>query len=166
MNFATIVLSIIPPALAIAVEWLNPVSERLLRRSAEQDLLDYEAQNHQHLIDDATKLANGAVEVAGLAPTFVAAVTSGFGVLHELPRPFWPSIIYILIFVGLVLLLLRLLGGQTFVQMDDRRMSITFWGHERTLPWTTVRIVSFFIYAANLILIAFAFGTYAVLERP
>src|SRR5271168_2588611 len=105
MDFATVGLSIIPPALAIAVERLNPVSETLLRRSAEQDLKDYEARNHQHLIDDATKFASGAVEVAGLAPTLVAAVTSGFGVLHELPRPFWPSIVYVLIFIVLVLMI-------------------------------------------------------------
>lgn len=159
-------LAIIPPALAIAVERLNPVSERLLRRSAELDLQDYEPHNHQPLIDDTTKLANGAVEVAGLAPTLIAAVTSGFGVLHELPQPFWPTIIYVLIFIVLVLLLLRLLSGQTFLQIDDRRMPVILWKRERTLPWTGTKIVSYFIYSANSILIAFAVITYCVTEHP
>jgi hypothetical protein len=166
MEFSAVGLAIIPPALAIAVERLRPVSESLLRRSAEQDLLDYEAANHQQLIDDATKLANGAVEVAGLAPTLVASVTSGFGILHEFPQPFWPAIIYVLIFIALVLLLLRLLTGQTFLQLDDRRLAVTLWGRERTLPWTGTKIMSYFIYSANLILIVFAITTYFVLEQP
>src|SRR6476660_2219053 len=69
MELSTLGLAIIPPALAILVERLNPISERLLRASAEQDLRDYETTNHVPLIDAATKFANGAVEVAGLAPT-------------------------------------------------------------------------------------------------
>jgi hypothetical protein len=154
MQLSALGLVIIPPALAIAVERLNPITERHLRRSAEQDLQLYDANNHEHLIDDATKFANGAVEVAGLAPTLVACVTSGFGVLHEFPHPFWPAIIYVLIFVALVLLLLRLLAGQTFLQLDDRRLPVHWRGRETTLPWTGTKAVSYFIYAANLILIA------------
>jgi hypothetical protein len=166
MDFATVGLSIIPPALAIAVERLNPINEQSLRRSAIEDLRDYENKNHQQLIDDATKFANGAVEVAGLAPTLVAAVTSGFGILHELPQPFWPSLVYVLIFVTLILFVIRLLSGQTFLHIDDRRTAVWFWGRERTLPWTSSKIVSFCIYLANLLLIVFALATYAALEKP
>ena len=166
MELSTLGLTIIPPALALTVERLNPVNERLLRRSAEQDLMPYNAENYQHLIDDSTKLANGAVEVAGLAPTLVASVTSGFGVLHEFPNPFWPAIIYVLIFVALVLLLLRLLAGQTFLELDDRKLCIHWCGRERTLPWTGTKMVSNFIYTANFILIIFALVTYCVLKLP
>jgi hypothetical protein len=166
MQASTLGLAIIPPVLALAVERLNPINERLLRRSAVQDLQPYEAANHQHLIDDATKMANGAVEVAGLAPTLVASVTSGFGILHELPHPFWPAIIYVLIFICLVLLILRLLVGQTFLQLDDRPLSIHLCGKERTLSWTGTQTVSKLIYVSNFILIAFGLLTYCIIEQP
>jgi len=166
MELPTLILAVIPPTLALAMEWLNPVSERLLRQNAEQDLQGYGGKNREHLIDDVTKFANGAVEVSGLAPTLVACVTSGFGTLYELRNPFWPTVAYVLIFITLTLLLLKFLLGQTFLQIDDRRMPISLFGRERTIPWTGTQLVSYFIYSANIVFIAFAVGTYLVLEWP
>jgi hypothetical protein len=166
MNFSTAGLAIIPPALAIAVERLSPVSERSLRQSVKQDLDAYETANHQHLIDDATKLAAGAVEVAGLAPTLVASVTSGFAILYEFPKPLWPTIIYVLVYITLALLLLRLLVGQTFKQIGDQKPIVHWWGKERTLPWTGTQTVSYFIYTSNLILILFVIVSYCILGEP
>lgn len=60
-----------------------------MRRSIEQDLRDHSPT--PELIDDAAKLANAAVELAGLAPTLLAALTSGFAILNEYSSPLWPS---------------------------------------------------------------------------
>ena len=137
MTPATVVLATIPPAFALLVELLNPVSERVIRRSVEKDLAGYENASpaaHDVLINYATSLTSGAVEVSGLAPTFVASVTSGFGVLYEYPNP-WLIMAYILVFVGLVLFLLRYLSGQTFVEIDDTCQSLNLFGREIPMPW-------------------------------
>jgi hypothetical protein len=50
-----------------------------------RDLTNFQSnQNYQVLIETVTKLTVAAVEVGGLAPTLVAAITSGFAVIHEL----------------------------------------------------------------------------------
>jgi hypothetical protein len=167
LDWATVGLAIIPPTLALAVERLNPINEAVLRNSVERDLTAYQNDENQvHLFDDATALASSAVEVSGLAPTLVASVTSGFAILHEYPYPLWPSVFYVLTFIVMVLMLLRLLGGRTFQQIDTTRPEISFWGRDRTLPWTVTKTVSYFIYASNLALIFFAVLSYCILEQP
>lgn len=160
MDLSTAVLATIPPVFAILVEIFNPVSEKLIRNSAERDLRQYEVgSNHPHLIDDATKLTNGAVEVSGLAPTFVATVSSGFGVLYDFPKPTLMAI-YGLIFVVLALILIRLLGGQTFLQIDCTKQPQQLWGRVITLPWTGSGLIARFIFIANGLLIVFVIVAY------
>jgi hypothetical protein len=162
---ATFILTLIPPSLALLVECLNPINERSLKASAENNLRDYEQGiNHQHLID-ATKFANSAVEVAGLAPTFIATIATGFGISREFPDPLWPAVIFVLIFIILGLFLWFLLSGQTYIQMDDTRQPVPFFGGSRTLPYGTT-IISIFIYAANVILILFIVIAYKYAHTP
>jgi hypothetical protein len=156
MQPSTLVLALIPPVFAIVGELLNPINERSLKASAEKDLRNYEqGTNHQHLIDDATSFANGAVEVAGLAPTFIASITTGFGIWHEFRDPFWPAVIFVSIYVILGLCLWSFLSGQTYLQIDTTRQPVHIFGRARTLPYTGTKIISRFVYAANVILIAF-----------
>ena len=160
-------LALIPPVFAIAGELLNPINERALKASAEKDLRNYEqGTNHRHLIDDATKFANGAVEMAGLGPTVLASITTGFGIWHEFRDPLWPAVLFVSIFLILSLLLWFLLSGQTYLQMDTTRQPVHFLGRARTLPWTGTKIISLFIYAANFILIAFLAMAYYFSASP
>lgn len=157
LTLAAAILAVIPPSFAILVELLNPISENMLRRSAELDLVDYEIaspEEHEKLLRRATGLANGAVEVSGLAPTLVAAVTSGFGVLYEYPNPSL-IVVYVLVFIALVLFLLRYLGGHTFFEIDDSCPSFRFAWWEFDLNFRGSSVVSFLIYLANLLLIFF-----------
>jgi hypothetical protein len=165
---AAALFAIIPPSFAILVELLNPISEKLLRRSIERDLEGYETTSpdaHELLLKRATSLACGAIEVSGLAPTLVAAVSSGFGVLYEYPNP---SLIvtYVLIFIALILFLLRYLGGYTFFEINDSRPSFTFAWWEFDLNFRGSSVVSFLIYLANGLLIAFVGIVYYLLGRP
>ncbi len=166
MTPAAMVVAVIPPIFAILVETFNPVSERLIRESAIRDLEPFETSaNHKHLIDNATKLTVGAVEVSGLAPTLVASVTSGFGVLYEVPYP-WLIMAYVLAFVALVLVILRFLGGQSFLSIETRRQEQKIFRWSFTPTRTGSEIVSFVIYLANVLLLAFVLLTYCILDPP
>jgi len=153
MTPATAVLAALPPVFAILVEIFNPVSEPSIRRSVERDLEAHgKDADFAHLVDDATGIASGAVEVSGLAPTLVAAVTSGFGVLYELPKP-WLVFTYVLVFATIVLVTLRFLAGQTYLQIDSQRPSQDILGWKFTLPWPASSGVRLLIFVANFLLI-------------
>lgn len=167
MTPAAALLAVIPPSFAILVELLNPISDKLLRRSVERDLVGYEtssAEAHEHLVDRATSLASGAVEVSRLAPTLVAAVTSGFGVLYEYPNPLL-IVAYVLVFMALVLFLIHYLGGQTFFEIEDTCPSFKLAWWEIDLSFHGSTVVSFLIYFANALLIAFVGIVFYLLEH-
>lgn len=164
---ASAAFAIIPPAFAILVEALNPISEKSIFRSAERDLAGYSTGNptqHNDLLTYATKMANGAVEVSGLAPTLVAAVTSGFGALYEVPSP-WLIMGYILILMALALLILSYLSGNTFGEIDDTCPPLKMFFFNIPLPWTGSKVVSSFIYAVNVLLIAFVLLVYWLVKH-
>ena len=159
------ILLAIGPILAMIVESLNPISEAMIRKSVEDDLRTYEQRHHEQLVDDATKLTVGAVEVTGLAPTVVSVFTTAFAILHEVERPFFPMLGVFVLFVIILLVVVRLLGGLTFVQIETTRQpyNLPVFG-EVTLPWSASRMVSLLIYLSNSILILVAgltvlFGT-------
>jgi len=160
---AAVVLATIPPFFAILAERYNPISASAIRSSVIKDLQPARQQNeteHQALVNNVTKLAEGAVEVAGLTPTFVACLTSGFGVLSEYPNP-WLIVAYILVFVALVLFLLHYLSGLSFLEMVavDKKIPFPFASSRRP-----VHVISRTIYVANFILIAFVILVYVVNE--
>jgi hypothetical protein len=117
------------------------------------------------LIDNATAFTAGAVEVSGLAPTLVAAVTSGFGVFHEWPDP---RIIaaYILTLVALALFVLRYLAGQNFLQVQSASMPQNIFGYEIRRPWSGAKLVSRLIYFTNGLLVSLVLIVYFALEPP
>jgi hypothetical protein len=164
MDASALGLAVIPPALAMIVEWLNPLSEYRVQTSAEIDLAQFHpGDDHHLLIERATFSTAAAVEIAGLAPTLVSAITSGFAILHEIPEPFWITILYVLFFIVVALGLLRILAGRTFYEIQITPVVIRWKGRERAL-WKRSEIVSLTIYTANTVLIILAVTTYMVLE--
>jgi hypothetical protein len=142
------------------VEKLNPISEHLIQTSAQRDLTNFQSnQNYQVLIETVTKSTVAAVEVGGLAPTLAAAITSGFAVIHELPHPFWPTIVYVLILIAIALSLLVMLGGRSFFEIDDASFKIPLCRAN-----TRTKIVSKTIYMVNGLFILLAVGVYLVLN--
>jgi hypothetical protein len=145
--------------LAILVELLNPVSRSMISANAEADLQPFAAANHDELLETVTKSTQAAVEIAGLAPTLVASITSGFAIIHEYPQPFWPAIGYVLIFIGLVLFILWMLSGNTLFEIDDLAFTVKFFRWEISMPVRT-QVVRRIIYISNTLLIILAFGSY------
>jgi hypothetical protein len=173
MDLSALGLAIIPPALAILVEALNPINERMIGRSVDLDLQGNEDLARSSFfvdtVDRVTKLSTAAVEIAGLAPTLVASVTSGFAVIHELPSPFWPAIIYALIFIGVALFVIWLLSGTTFYAAAVLPIEIRFSGslsltesQPRENGRTRQKVVATSIYAINGILIGASVVVFAV----
>jgi hypothetical protein len=164
MTPASAVLAVIPPFFAIFVELLNPISERSISHSVQKDLENYKvstAIDYNTLTKQVESIVGGAVEVAGLAPTFVASLTSGFSVLNDLPNP-WVIVGYILVFLALLLFLLHYLSGQTYLQMSDTKQPIELFGYKVPVRWHGTSIVSALIYIANLLLILFVVIIFAV----
>lgn len=73
-------------------------------------------------------LSTAAVEISGLAPTFVAVITSGFIVIHDLPNPFLPAVAYTVFFMGMVLFLLWVMSGSTLYEVGTQKIRIDFSG--------------------------------------
>jgi hypothetical protein len=164
MSPAAVVLAMIPPAFAILVERFNPISDGAIRSRVERDLQQFKRDDdaeHEALVVHSAKMVEGAVEVAGLAPTFVACLTSGFGVLSEYPNP-WLIVGYILVFLALLLFLLHYLGGQTFLDMTliTKKIPLPFFGSR--LP---AEVISRTIYIANALLILFVLVVFLVSEH-
>src|SRR6266851_95691 len=163
MTPSSAVLAIIPPAFALLVEYYNPVSDEAISSSVERDLESYRGVtglDHDTLKAQVKGIVGGAVEVAGLAPTFVACLTSGFGVLNEYPN-LWVAVVYVLIFLALILFLLNFLSGRSYFAMVDsvRRINLLI---DRNDACRAVKVVSVLIYIANFLLIAFVIVVYAV----
>jgi hypothetical protein len=154
-------LAVIPPVLAMVVEWLNPLTDEHVLGSARIDLEQYQRdKNHDLLTETVALSTSAAVEIAGLSPTIVSAITSGFAIIHSIPHPFWYTIGYVLIFVAIALGLLRMLAGRTFHQIRTTRPVIRWWGKDRQFPWFRTKIVSSIIYLSNFVLVILATSTY------
>lgn len=123
LALAGLVLAIIPPAGAILVELINPIGEKVISASVEKDLGRYGKVSRDAMLSDASKMVEGAVELAGLAPTFVATITSAFTVLYESNRSFLLLVAYFCVMGAIALWLFREIGGQTFLQLAEARLS-------------------------------------------
>jgi len=122
-------LAAIPPLLAMVVQACNPVSHRVLKKSAEHDMAIFkDGHDYETLVETTAKSAEGAVDISGLAPSVVSAVSSGFSVVHDLPSPFWPAVCYVLPFIAVALLTLRLLGGCSYLEIKSESLILTVQG--------------------------------------
>jgi hypothetical protein len=168
MNLSSAILAIFPPVFAIVVERYNPISEGFIRPKVERDLKRFnDYANHESLLNVSTKMVTGAVEVAGLAPTILAVLTSGFGVLYEFrPNP-WPILAYALFIVLVALLTLSFLGGQTFYDLEATKQPWKLLPGRPSKPKRTgSQKISLLIVVVNYLLIALVAVTYCTLEKP
>lgn len=162
-------LATIPPLFAVVVEIFNPIKDTLIRAKVATDLEKFEAKlgdkDHGNLIDAGTAMVSGAVEVGGLAPTLVAVFTSAFAIFYELPNLGLIGA-YFLTLLVLTLLVLSFLSGQTFLQVETRRMPWSILGRSITLRWRGSEAIARFIIFVNGLLIILIWVTFLVLEPP
>jgi len=152
MEISAAIVATLPPVFAIAVELFNPINERVIQPKVETDLKKYQPKllkDQEHLVTDVTRIACGAVEVSGLAPTVLAALTSGIAVIIERPA-FWLISGYVLTLVVLVLLVFSFLGGQTYLDVETKRKE---WLIFRRPRWTGSQKIKRLIIFVDLLLI-------------
>ena len=161
-------LAILPPLFAILVEACNPINGTSIRASAALDLTaDFgglSRDDFDALLGVIEQSGAAIGEASGLAPTLIASIISGIAVLHEVSSPYWPIVVYVLIFIILAIFPLWLMSGLTYAQISARNASIP-------TPWRTIRIplkrtkvISLTIYAANFVLIFFAILVFSTNE--
>lgn len=166
MDLSTAFLAVVPSLLAMLVEHLSLIDESTLRSNAARAFRSDDKVNlDPDLLDNIAKFSAGAVEVTGLFPTLIACVSSCFAILHEYPSPFWPFVFYLLIFLFLISLVLKFLSGQTYFDIVEKSQEVSLFGSKITLPLGK-KTLGYFIYAANLIFIAFVIFTYCILGHP
>lgn len=158
-------LAVIPPILAITVENFNPINGRVVRANADRDLRDrfqaLDPDDREIVLETLEKSGEAIGEIAGLAPTLISCVASGFAVLHEMASPFWPAVIYVLTFIVIALYILSMLSGLTYAQIGGLNAAIPLpWG-DLDLRWKRTAVVSFTIYVANALLIVLAVCAFA-----
>jgi hypothetical protein len=174
MTLGAAILASLPPLFAIIVEIFNPINEAAIRPKVERDLVRFEAgRNHKHLVDAGTKMVCGAVEVGGLAPTFVAAATAGVGIIFEYVSAWIAGTYryvdfgiiggYVLLLLFLVIVVMSFLGGQTYFQIETTRQPWLILGKPRTLRWRGSEAVTRLIISVNALLVLLVWLTYAVL---
>ncbi|HXC14382.1 MAG TPA: peptidoglycan-binding domain-containing protein [Stellaceae bacterium] len=161
-------LAILPPLFAILVEACNPINGTSIRASAALDLTaDFgglSRDDFDALLGVIEQSGAAIGEASGLASTLIASIISGIAVLHEVSSPYWPIVVYVLIFIILAIFPLWLMSGLTYAQISARNASIP-------TPWRTIRIplkrtkvISLTIYAANVVLIIFAILVFSTNE--
>ncbi len=167
MNLSSAILAILPPFFAIVVERVNPINAAYINPKVKADLERFENyDNHKALLCVSQRMVAGAVEVAGLAPTFVAVLSSGLGVLYEYPN-MWLVIGYVLLLTLLVLLVMNFLSGQTFYQIDATRQPWKLFKRKEVAPKRFgSETIGRFIVAVNLLLIVLILVVYGVMEKP
>lgn len=131
MQKSTLALALLPPFMALLIEAANPMSDARIEADCDANLPDG-LQNTEFFEDTKSAMrviTSAAVEVSGLSPTFAASITSGFAVIHELDKPFWPAICYIMIFASVIVFILWVLSGATLFEIGNDNISIHFsWG--------------------------------------
>jgi hypothetical protein len=164
MTFETAILASLPPVCAIFIEHFNPLTERNIRPKVKVDLSRFNSvANYQSLEDVSTKMVCGAVEVAGLAPTFFAVLSSGLAVLFEHPKP-WFFVIYILSLALLLGLTFHYLGGQTFYQVEATQQPWKIGRREISLRRTGSEAIGWFIVRLNILLILVIWAIYLAFD--
>jgi hypothetical protein len=172
LDASALAFAILPPLLAMLVEYRSPVSDDAIQFSIERDLGEFNVvdpdENNtggagaqtaasSELVKAAVISTKSAVEVSGLAPTIVSCVTSGFAVVNEMASPLWFAVAYVVAFITLGLFVIRMLAGHSFLEIGSR-------DYETCLRWKGVRVsrtrtqlVAWTIYGANGLLIVTAF---------
>ena len=167
MTLGDFILAVLPPAGAIFVERIDLLNLEYLNLDASRTLKEksWEADkvsDHNVIRDFIALSSSGASEISGLAPTFVSVITSGFAILKEIQAWLWPTVVYIISIMTIVLLVIKLLRGSTCYAIAGRQF--TFWRGrilKEGIRRTPKQITSYFIYLTNLLLILLAIAVFA-----
>lgn len=161
-------LAILPPLFAILVEACNPINGTSIRASAALDLTaDFgglSRDDFDALLGVIEQSGAAIGEASGLAPTLIASIISGIAVLHEVSSPYWPIVVYVLIFIILAIFPLWLMSGLTYAQISARNASIPNPWRTIRIPLKRTKVISLTIYAANFVLIFCAILAFATKE--
>jgi len=114
--------------MALLVEIWNPLSETKIENDSAADLPE-ELKQTTFYLETKHRVAvfgGATAEVAGLAPTLVSSVTSGFAVIGDLEDPFGPAVIYVIIFLSVTIFVIRLLSGVTLYNIGSERIESIF----------------------------------------
>jgi Putative peptidoglycan binding domain len=161
-------LAILPPLFAILVEACNPINGTSIRASAALDLTaDFgglSRDDFDALLGVIEQSGAAIGEASGLASTLIASIISGIAVLHEVSSPYWPIVVYVLIFIILAIFPLWLMSGLTYAQISARNASIPNPWRTIRIPLKRTKVISLTIYAANFVLIFCAILAFATKE--
>lgn len=115
------------------------------------------------IVDFIAYTSAGASEIAGLAPTLVAAVTSGFAVLREVTNWVPPTIAYISAMILILIIIVKMLSGVTYYAIADKGIELVKKGRlflEKGITLNRQEISSKVIYLINGALIVLAVSVY------
>ncbi len=171
MVSADVILAILPPAGAILIEGLDLLSVTFLLEDADRTLQDESWAKEKVSEADVGVIkeliaysSSGASEIAGLAPTFVSAITSGFAILKEIQHWLWPTAAYISSVMIIALLVIKLLRGSTCHAIAEKEIPIPLisrvWIFKRAMR-TRKQLSSCTIYVVNILLIGLAIFVYS-----
>ncbi len=171
MALGDFILAALPPFGAILVEGINLVDLEYLKLDASRTLKEesWEADkvsDHDVIKDFIALSSSGASGICGLAPTFVSVITSGFAILKELHAWLWPTVIYVLSIMIIVLLVIKLLRGSTCYAIAGRQR-IFLGGRisKEGIRRTPKQVASYIVYFTNGLLILLAIVVFTLNER-
>jgi hypothetical protein len=171
MTRADFILAILPPLGAILVERIDLLSLTYLMADADRTLKD-ESWASDKLPEEDTNVikdliaytSSGASEIAGLTPTFVSAITSGFAILKEIQHWLWPTVAYISAVMIITLIIIKVLRGSTCYAVAEKEIPIPLfyrgWLFKRGAMRTRKQIAAYIIYVVNSLLIILAISVY------
>lgn len=160
MEIGDFCLAVIPPALAIAIEVLNPCNERYFAAQASRVVatkIGRVTGPCTAQVDQARELAEialktsmlGAASIAGLAPTIVSFVLSAITVFFAVEKPFpWLTGLAVIAILT-VLLVLVTISGKTVFDLESDRLVV--FGRPTICA---TRFFSWLIYLTNAVVIA------------
>jgi hypothetical protein len=169
MELSGLILSILPPGLAILVQLLSPFDSEYFQRQAVSvakqqadpgGAIPVGSELHQLAATMTTLLresSKGAASLAGLAPTFVAFFLAAVAILFSMTEPFWWIVAIAIMGIVSALLVFRVISGKNLVDIA----TATSFG-----SWTPANLVSAIIYGSNLLLIALAIFVFFWVREP
>jgi hypothetical protein len=158
------VLAVIPPALAILLEAFTPFTARFFAGQANQivgsEIGPVASETCKEQIEQlisTTKLLlahsmAGASSLAGLAPTFVSFIVSGFAIFVVISNPYWWLLGFAIAFLVLAILIQRILSGRSLFELETTKVT--------ALNRPPTCFISLLIYVTNIVLIAAALSIY------
>ena len=163
MTGEEVLLAVLGPMLASIIERFNPINLKSLELRVTPDLAEFGSSDVLRMT--VANIAAAAVEVSGVAPTFVAGITAGFAILHD--DPAWWLIVYCIAFTLVLVGVVRLASSRSYLDLASmpafpdlatRSLGKLRWVQDAR----GVEVLAWTIYLINVLVIVAALSTYAV----